>query len=60
MSSMEDNIEDNSSIKKNNVTEIENALHQIAANLHGAAKSYISLASHIKKLNTYELPQVIA
>ena len=59
MSSMEDNIEDSSNIKENNATEIENALHQIAASLHGAAKGYMSLASHIKKLNTYELPQVI-
>ena len=59
MSSMEDNIEDGSNIKENNATEIENALHQIAFSLHGAAKGYMSLASHIKKLDTYELPQVI-
>ena len=60
MSSMEDNIEDRSNIKENNATEIENALHQIAISLHCAAEGYISLASHIKKLDTYELPQVIA
>ena len=56
---MKDNIEDSSNIKENNATEIENALHHLAASLHGAAKGYMSLASHIKKLNTYELPQVI-
>ena len=59
MSSMEDNIEDSLSIKDDNATEIENALHQIAISLCGAAKGYMSLASHIKKLDTYELPQVI-
>ena len=59
-SSMEDHIEDSSCIKENNATEIENALHQIATSLHGAAGGYMSLASHIKKLNTYELPQLIA
>ena len=60
MSSVEDNIEHSSNIKENNATEIENALHQIAASLHGSAEGYMSLASHIKKLKTYELPQVIA
>ena len=60
MSSMEDNIKDSSKIKENNATEIENALHQIAIGLRSAAKGYMSLASHIKKLDTYELPQVIA
>ena len=60
MSSMEDNIEDNSKIKENNVTEIDNVLHQIAISLRSVAKGYMSLASHIKKLDTYELPQVIA
>ena len=60
MLSMEDNIEDSSKIKENNATEIENALHQIAISLCSAAKGYMSLASHIKKLDTYELPQVIA
>ena len=59
MSSMEDNIEDSSKIKENNATEIENALHQIAVSLCSAAEGYMSLASHIKKLDTYELPQVI-
>ena len=60
MSSMEDNIEDSSIIKENNATEIENALHQIAIGLCSVAEGYMSLASHIKKLDTYELQQVIA
>ena len=60
MSSMEDNIEDSSKIKENNATEIENVLYQIAISLCSAAEGYMSLASHIKKLDTYELPQVIA
>ena len=59
-SSMEDNIEDNSCIKETNATEIENSLHQIASGLQNAAEGYMSLASHITKLNPYELPQVIA
>ena len=60
MSSMEDKIEDSSCIKENNATEIETSLHQIATSLQSAAEGYMSLASHIKKLNPYELPQVIA
>ena len=60
MSSMEDNIEDSTNIKENNATEIETALHQIATSLQSAAEGYMSLASHINKLNPYELPQVIA
>ena len=60
MSSMEDNIENSSNIKENNAMELENALHQIAISLHGAAEGYMSFASHIKKLDTDELPQVIA
>ena len=60
MSSLDDNIEDSSSIKENNATEIETALHQIATSLQSAAEGYMSLASHINKLNPYELPQVIA
>ena len=60
MSSMEDNIEDSTNIKENNATEIETTLHQIAASLQSAAEGYMSLASHINKLNPYELPQVIA
>ena len=59
-SSMEDNIEDNSCIKETNATEIEASLHQIASGLQNAAEGYMSLASHISKLNPYELPQVIA
>ena len=60
ISSMEDNIEDNSCIKETNATEIEASLHQIASGLQSTAEGYMSLASHITKLNPYELPQVIA
>ena len=60
MSSMEDHVEDGSSLKENNVTEIETALHQIATNLHNAAKAYLSLASFIHRLEPYEIPQIVA
>ena len=50
-SSMEDNIEDNSYIKETNATDIEASLHQIASGLQNAAEGYMSLASHISKLN---------
>ena len=60
MSSMEDNIEDSSCIKENSATEIETSLHQIDTSLQSAAEGYMSLASHINKLNPYKLPQVIA
>ena len=59
-SSMEDNIEDSSCTKETNATEIEASLHRIASGLQSAAEGYMSLASHISKLNPYELPQVIA
>ena len=59
-SSMEDDIEDNSCIKETNAMDIETSLHQIASGLQNAAEGYMSLASHITKLNPYELPQVIA
>ena len=59
-SSMEDNIEDKSCIKEANATDIEASLHRIASGLQNAAEGYMSLASHISKLNLYELPQVIA
>ena len=59
-SSMEDNIEDNLCIKEANATDIEASLHQIASGLQNAAEGYMSLASHVLKLNPYELPQVIA
>ena len=58
--SMEDNIEDNSCIKETNATDIETSLHQIASGLQNTAEGCMSLASHISKLNPYELPQVIA
>ena len=59
-SSMEDNIEDNSYVRETNSTDKEASLHQIASGLQNAAEGYMSLASHISKLNPYELPQVIA
>ena len=59
-SSMEDNIEDNSCIKEANATDIEASLHRIASGLQNAAEGYMSLTSHISKLNSYKLPQVIA
>ena len=59
-SSMEDNIEDKSCIWATNSKEIEASLHWIASGLQNAAEGYMTLASHISKLNRYELPQVIA
>ena len=59
-SSMEDNIEDNLCIKETSATEIEASLLQIASGLQNATEGYMSLASHITKLNLYELPQIIA
>ena len=59
-SSMEDHIEDSLCIKENNVMEIETSLHQIATRLQSAAKGYLSLASCIRKLEPYEIPQMIA
>ena len=60
MSSIKENIEDSTNIKESNATEIETALYQIATSLQSAAEGYMSLDSHIKKLDPYELPQVIA
>ena len=57
---MEDNIEDSSCTKETNATEIDASLHRIASGLQSAAEGYMSLASHISKLNPYELTQVIA
>ena len=59
-SSMADNIEDNLYIKETNATKIEASLHHIACGLQNAAEEYMSLASHITKLNPYELPQINA
>ena len=59
-SSMEDNIENKSCVKEANATNIEVSLHQIASGLQNTAEGYMSLPSHISKLNPYELPQVIA
>ena len=46
--------------KENNVTEIETALHQIASGLQNTAEAYLTLASHINKLEPYEIPQVVS
>ena len=59
-SSMEDNNEDNSCIKETDATEIEASLYRIASRLQSIAEGYMSLASHVTKLNPYELPQMIA
>ena len=39
---------------------IEATLHQIASGLQTTAEGYLTLASHISKIATYELPQIIA
>ena len=59
-SSMEDKIEDNTCGKETDTTDIEASLYHIASGLQNAAEGYMSLKSHISKLNPYELPQVIA
>ena len=59
-SSMEDSNEDKSCVCETDSTKIEASLHQIASGLQNAAEGYMTLASHISKLNPYELPQVIA
>ena len=38
---------------------IEATLHQIAAGFQSAAEGYLTLASHISKVASYELPQVV-
>ena len=53
-------MEDKSCVWETDSTEIEASLHQIASGLQNAAQGYMTLASHISKLNPYELPQVIA
>ena len=58
--SMEDSMEDKSCVRETDSTDIEALLHQIASGLQNAAEGYMTLASHISKLNPYELPQVIA
>ena len=49
----------NDTKKESNVTEIETALLQIASGLQSAAGAYMTLASHIHNLKTYEIPQLI-
>ena len=53
-------MEDKSCVWETDSTEIEASLHLIASGLQNAAEGYMTLASHISKLNPYELPQVIA
>ena len=53
-------MEDKSCVWETDSTEIEASLHWIASGLQNAAEGYMTLASHISKLNPYELPQVIA
>ena len=59
-SSMEDKMEDNTCVKETDSTDIEASLYHIASGLQNAAEGYMSLASHISKLNPHEIPQVIA
>ena len=59
-SSMENKMEENTCEKKTDATDIEASLYHIASGLQNAAEGYMSLASHILKLNPYELPQVMA
>ena len=53
-------MEDKSCVWVTDSTETEASLHRIASGLQNAAEGYMTLASHISKLNPYELPQVIA
>ena len=53
-------MEDKSCVCATDSKEIEASLHQIASGIQNAAEGYMTLASHISKLNPYELPQVIA
>ena len=53
-------MEDKSCVWETDSTEIEASLHWIASGLQNAAEGYMTFASHISKLNSYELPQVIA
>ena len=53
-------MEDKTCVWETDSTEIEASLHWIASGLQNAAEGYMTLASHISKLNPYELPQVIA
>ena len=56
LTSMENHVEDNTSIKENNVTEIESALYQVASSLQSTAGTYMTLASCIHKLEPYKIP----
>ena len=39
---------------------IEATLHKIVAGLQNAAEGYLALASHMSKVVSYKLPQVVA
>ena len=56
-SSMEDKVEDNTCVKETDATDTEASLYCIASGLENTAEGYMSLASHISKLNPYELLQ---
>ena len=59
---MEEHINDNTNVNGNNnkVTEIESTLHQIASSLQSAAGAYMTLASCIRDLEPYKIPQIIS
>ena len=57
--SVKDNVEDDSCIKEAGTADMEASLHWVAFGLQSAAEGYMSLASHVSRLNSYELPQVI-
>ena len=59
-SSMEDKVGDDTCVKETDATNIEASLYHIASGLQNIAEGYMSLASHISKLNPFELPQVIS
>ena len=52
-------MEDKSCVWETDSTSIEATLHQIASRLWNAAEGYLTLASQISKVASYELPQVI-
>ena len=53
-------MEDKSCVWEADSTGIEASLHWIASGLQNAAEGYLTLASHISILASYELPQVTA
>ena len=53
-------MEDKPCVWETDLTEVEALLQCIASGLQNAAEEYLALASHISKLNPYELPQIVA